>query len=165
MKYQQIALMILSVFVLTFGFSNCGKFEVADGQAQVSSQCLAKLRNDNSIIPSASACEDMTSFECERREFRPGVGGEPSTDFECVSIRPGSEVCVAVHVFRFNTEAARSGAEPSAFEEGGEYNRDEVQCVNTKIKRQNMTVIQASDSTVESALKAVVDKCRDGAEI
>lgn len=148
-----------------FGFSNCGKFEVADGQAQVSSQCLAKLRNDNSIIPTAAVCEDMTSFECERREFRPGAIGGPSTNIECVLIRPGAEVCVAVRVFRFDTEAARAGADSSAFDEGGEYNRDEVQCVNTKIKRQNMTVIQASDSTVESALKAVVDKCISGAAI
>lgn len=151
---------IPATFIIAFGFSNCGKYEVLDSVANLSSQtCTAKMRAKMVVDFPEALCEDISNFECERRVFRPGIEPGQSKEVECFSIGRKSDVCVTVAENRFDTEAAREGSEPSDFEVGGEYNREETQCWNKRVQKNLISVIQSEAETVTAALSSAIEHC------
>ncbi len=154
-------LLIPTTFVTLFGFSNCGTYEpsllaITDLSSQT---CTAQTRQKIAVDFSLSICEDISNFECERRIFRPGISSGQSKEVECFSIGRKSDVCVDVAENRFDTEAARQGSDPQSFEEGGEYNHEEIQCWNTQIQWQSISLIQAEANTLSEALSSAIERC------
>lgn len=162
MSLGRILFFICLAIPLNLAFVNCNKFEVMDSVANASLQtCVAKTREKITAVVPLSLCEDFSSFECERRVFRPGLQSGQSREVECVSIEGKSEICVSVLENRFDTEAAREGAEITAFIEGGDYNREEIQCWNTKIQKASISLIQAEAPTLSAALSSAISRCQD----
>jgi hypothetical protein len=154
-------LLIPATLVILFGFSNCGSYEPSlTSLTELSAQtCTAQARAKISADFSSSVCDDISNFECERRVFRPGIVSGQSEKIECFSIGRKSDVCVSVTTNSFDTEGARASSDPKEFEEGGEFNREEIQCWNTKVQKQSIALIQAEASSLSEALDLALDEC------
>lgn len=166
MKNSKRSLVILALAVpaLLFAYTNCGQFKsIGELTSYASQACIQSLRSTAKVSFAASICEDDGAFACDRRVFRPGVGSDVTHKMECVKL-DGRESCVSVTTHNFDTEAARDGAAPGAFEEGGDYNRDEVQCINTKVIAHAVAVIEADTSDLATSLSSAREKCRSRGE-
>jgi hypothetical protein len=159
---RKLPLLLIPLTLVTlFGFSNCGSYEPSlVSLKDLSSQtCVAQTKLEIAADFSSSLCDDVSNFACERRIFRPGAISTQSTETECFSIGRKSDVCVQVAKNSYDTEAARDGADPKEFEEGGEFNREEIQCWNTKVQRQSIALIQADANSLSQALNLSIERC------
>lgn len=160
---MQRKLLFLSIpaLIIAFAFSNCGQLEALDSLTSASIQtCTAKLRSKVAVDFPATLCEDVSTFECERRVFKPGVEDGKSKSVECFAAGRKADVCVNVTEIRYNTEPARTGADAKDFDLGGEYNREEVQCWNSRVQKQNVSVIHADADSLSEALLGAIDDCQ-----
>lgn len=159
-------LLIIIVPILMVTYTNCGKFEsVGEIASNLSSSCVAKIRETAKVAFASSVCADVSSFKCDRRVFKPGVVDGKSTKQECVKLvtgdGAGDEACVEVTTHSFNTDAAREGAAIGAFDLGGEYNREEYQCMNALVLRQNVSVVSADANSLTDALSEAISSCHE----
>jgi hypothetical protein len=155
-------LLIVVLPILLLGYTNCGQFKsVAELASGLSSSCVAKIRETAKVSFASTVCEDMSAFKCDRRVFKPDANAETKTQRECVKNDSGEEACVDVTTYSFDTEGARDGASPGAFDQGGEYNREEVQCMNSMVLRQNISVVAADASSLQDALSKAVVQCHE----
>lgn len=160
---RSLILLFISMIVLVPAFQNCGSGFSSNPDAfkkALSSSCVANIRAKAEINFPLGVCDDVDSYICEKRIFRPGVGGIRSQESACFTTQDGKEACVRVDVLRFDTESVRSGAEVGSFASGGEYNRDEIQCANTQVSYQNVTLIQSEGESVEAALLEAMRSCK-----
>ncbi|RYZ69886.1 MAG: hypothetical protein EOP05_14150 [Proteobacteria bacterium] len=153
-------LLIIVVPILLVTYTNCGQFQQGvDLAKNLSSNCVAKIRETAKVNFSSTVCADMTAFECDRRVFKPGANAGTTTKHECVRSPAGEDSCVKVTTYTFDTENARKEAGPGAFDSGGDYNHEEVQCINKMVTRQNISVVNSDAPTLEEALPEAVSLC------
>jgi hypothetical protein len=92
--------------------------------------------------------------------FSPNVESNESIRSECGLTDAAGELCVSVITHTFNTAGAREPANDKEFAAGGEYNREEIQCANSRLTQSGVSVIQAEGSSAFEALSLAIDKCR-----
>ena len=158
----RVASLITSILILTLAYTNCGEFKSSPSKAVkvLSSTCVAKLRAATTPLAFAgSICADAANYECERRIFAPGRTNEAGEEKHCLSSAP--ESCVSVRVNVFDTSGAREGADPGAYQPGGEYNREEIQCWNKILVSSQVSVIHSAGDSVAGALESAMGKCRE----
>ena len=155
-------LLLIIVPILLVTYTNCGQFKsVGELAGNLTSSCVAKIRATSKIALASSVCSDLASFKCDRRVFKPGISDVKTTMTECVRLKSGEDACVPVTTFSFDTEGAREGAAPGAFDEGGEYNRTEYQCMNAVVLRQNITVVSTDATSLSDALSDAITSCHE----
>lgn len=162
MKRSRAVALVPIFFITLFAFTNCGEgFEsVKDSISQASAACLNKLRNEPTLKVSAAGCEVFSDYVCERRIFSPTVDNNKSVRSECGLTEAAGEVCVSVLVNSFNTSGAREPSNAKDFEAGGDYNREEILCANSKLTVNGVSVIHSEGSNVFEALSLAIEKCR-----
>ena len=155
-------LLIIVVPILLVTYTNCGQFQQGvDLAKNLSSNCVAKIRETAKVNFASTVCADMTAFKCDRRVFKPGASAETSTKHECIRSPAGEDSCVKVTTYSFDTEGARDGAAPGAFDLGGEYNHEEVQCMNSMVLRQNISVVSSDAGSLDEALPQAISRCHE----
>jgi hypothetical protein len=163
----RVGLVFLIFFVIsTLAYNNCagGKFETINaigGLANgASAQCREKIRSaaKASLTIDPQLCETAANYRCDLRHFRPEVSNGGAETKLCGTIN--AEACVPVQVYNYNTAAQQADAAAEDKAEGGSYNRDEAVCINTQILQQQVAVIQTEGSSVEAALEAALNECR-----
>jgi hypothetical protein len=149
--------------VLLLGYANCGEFKsVGEIASNLSSSCVAKVRSATNLVSfSSDICNDMATFSCDRRVFRPSANAATSKKNECVHQANGEDACVEVTTFGFPTESARQDAAPGAYDEGGEYNHEEVQCMNSSVMLRNISVVVGEGPTLDEALSSAISRCQE----
>lgn len=153
-------LLIIIVPILMMTYTNCGQFQQGVNLAKnLSSSCVAKIRETSKVSFASTVCADMSAFKCDRRVFKPGAVAEKVTKDECVRSPAGEDSCVKVTTYSFDTEGARGGASAGAFDEGGDYNHEEVQCMNSMVLRENISVVNSDAPTLAEALPQAVSRC------
>lgn len=150
-------------FATAFFFQNCGKgFQSAGPNLDLASsaQCMVKLRDEPALMKlniEKLRCDDVDSYVCERRVFRPGVGNSQHHDQECSLDKT---VCVDVMTYMFDTEVARqNGGDSAEFSPGGDYNREELKC-NYRFAYRGLSPFEGQGSTLEESLEAAISACR-----
>jgi hypothetical protein len=155
-------LLIVIIPILLVTYTNCGQFKSVGELATIlTSTCVSKIRATTKVAFASSVCSDISSFKCDRRVFKPGAVDEKTTKQECTRLTSGEEVCVNVTTYSFDTAGAREGASPGAFDEGGEYNREEYQCMNGLVLRQNVTVVSEDAVSLSEALSKAISSCHE----
>jgi hypothetical protein len=112
-------------------------------------------------------CTQPSHYSCSHRQFSPDLPnraeGTTQTS-ECADDASlGGKVCLTLASHRFNTrEAARNtGADKSAIEPGGEFNRDEYLCHHVQLKDKAGAVAIGEAENLTDALKLAHEKCQD----
>lgn len=157
MKYARAVLAITTFAVLIFCFENCSQFEMSTQAIKnFSSSCMAKARAQTKTFIAPALCDDLANYSCERRIFRPGIAASDTTKLEC----DANDVCVRTRTLSFDTSVARSGASAEQFADGGDYNREDIECIHDA-KTNDISLIQATGESVFSALALTIEKCRE----
>lgn len=163
MARGRTSLKFITIAGLMLPFQNCGQpFQVAKSTSTTStSQCKAQIKASASSLklnPSEFNCADFNSYGCERRIFRPDIANLWESLKECL---PGGLVCVDVEVRQFSTaEVPRDSSDPASFIEGGEYNREEVQCRHRGIYK-GISLFVGTASSLEESLALAMAACEE----
>jgi hypothetical protein len=157
MRFGRVVFKLFLLTGLLVPFQNCGKpFKSAELASATSSQCQAKLRESAPSLQLNSRdfnCGDFNSYGCERRIFRPHTSSLSESIKECL---PGGETCVDVEVRQFDTSGLITSSPPGpTFYEGGEYNREEVQCYHRGLYEGVSLFVGSADSLEESLALAM----------
>ncbi len=162
------AVLYLSIFftISTIAYNNCagGKFEATGGLniASASAQCRQKIMASSKISPELdpSICERGENYQCDIRHFRPNVAAGKFYDNHCLNITNFGKACVAINTYNYNTSTQLQKSEAPDLSEGAPYNRDEASCINTQITNHDIALIQGDGATLEEALYATIEQCR-----
>ncbi len=158
MKRKNLALLAAAV-VNSFLYLNCSGFKGTADIANFSSlTCQAKMQSKAEATIDISQCEKFENYLCERRIFSPSVDNASSASEFCGSLN-NQQVCVQTSSLSFNTEPARSTASLDEFSDGGEFNREEFQCIYN-LQGANTPLFQAQGDSVMSALSTAIELCQ-----
>ncbi|MBC7369984.1 MAG: hypothetical protein H7326_00360 [Bdellovibrionaceae bacterium] len=152
--------------ISTVAFNNCsGKFVAKNALGSInnsSSQCIQKMRSSLKVsdFSEPSMCEEAANYHCDQRRFRPEITNAQTQSVQCTKIAGVGDACITVTTYDYNTQQLQQSASAEEMVEGGSYNRDEVTCINTKITRQEVALIQVEGSNVADVLEKTVEQCR-----
>jgi hypothetical protein len=164
MREVRTFLKIATILGLLLPFQNCGKpFQTAKVDATTSSsQCQAQLKASApslNLKASEFNCADFNYYGCERRIFRPEVPNLWESIKECL---PGGLICVDVEVRQYHTAGA--GSDKVSYIEGGEFNREEVQCFHRGLYN-GISLFVGSAATLEESLALAMAACEQAVGI
>lgn len=165
MKFKYLALLVAAV-VNSILYVNCSGFKGTDGLSlsNLSSiSCREKVQASAESKIEITQCENIENYKCERRIFSPSVENS-SSDNEICGTFEGLPICVMTHLLSFNTEAARTPDSDAEFSEGGEFNREDFQCIYN-LAGANTPLFQALGESVMDALSNAVQLCRERAKL
>jgi hypothetical protein len=149
-KFARQFISIALIAGVAAAFQNCsGGFESSHATFQ-SSQCAAKARAKVSELPidhTALNCQNLDNYECDIRNF--GADLEDSTKEERVC--SGSR-CV--------TAAIRNYKAAEDFQQGEEYNRQEIRCYHLQLYK-GVALFQSEGDTLEQALDGAIAACTE----
>jgi len=159
---------VFAAAMLAVGFTNCSpSFSINKlGKVSASSNCGVGnkgVSTDFSSLDLARTCGDIANYQCDAREFRPGIGNSSAIEPTCLAT-PLGQKCLPVAVTKYDTAGTRSLTDlpTAAFAEGGSFNHGEVSCFNRQILRDGVAVFSAERATLEEALRAAIEKCESG---
>ncbi len=165
MKLKYLALLAAAV-VNSVLYVNCSGFKGTDGLSvsNLSSiSCRAKVQAAAESKIEISQCENIESYKCERRVFSPSVDNSSFAQEVCGTFEE-LPICVTTHSLSFNTQGARTPDSEAEFSEGGEFNREEFQCIYN-LTDANTPLFQAQGDSVMGALSNAVQLCRERAKL
>lgn len=147
------------LYVNCSGFKGMSSLSVANLS---SASCRAKLQAAAESVVAVNDCQNVQNYSCERRVFSPVAGNTSFSSTECGAL-DGRDVCVNTQTLSFNTEVARSPSSEKEFESGGEFNREEFQCIYN-VKNSTAPLFQADGKSVIDALSHSVQHCNERAK-
>jgi len=161
------AIVIAGVFAVSLlAFNNCGGFSGPAARFKsLAASCMTGQKAQNAAVAQydiTETCEDHANYQCDIREFKPGIGNSTEVVQSCLATQIG-EICLPVSISKYDTSPNRSISEldANAFSSGGEFNRSEASCFNTKVMAEGQAVFTADAPGPELALRAVIAKCRE----
>lgn len=161
-------LTVLSSAMLAVGFNNCSpSFSLSTNAVRAfASKCNPSYKGvstDLSSLDLARTCGEIANYQCDVREFRPGIGSSTVTEPTCLST-PLGQKCLSVTITRFDTSSNRSlpSVPSDAFNEGGSLNYSESSCFNRMVLIDGISAFHSEAATLEEALSDVIEKCQNG---
>ena len=160
---KQKILTFLFILSLLLFYQNCSKESAFNSATSLATQCFKKIQSLNLKVLSTQNlldCQDSTRYLCEVRIFNPDVQNSIEDSQTCLS--QNINFCVKTKIRNFNTSKVMDldHADSSEFEIGGEYNRAEINCSYHQ-NENDLFLLKAEDTDIESALKLVQQKCLD----
>lgn len=154
----------LLFLVTVVAYNNCSsQFSLLESiqTSTASSQCRQAIVAKAASIPvDFNLCENPANYSCDIRHFRKGVGSVSSKAQQCANIAGMGEACVPVNIFNYDMTSQQETAAADELVEGGSYNRDEVSCINTKVKTRDIATIQEEGNTLAETLERTIEVCR-----
>jgi len=115
-----------------------------------------------SVIVDASFCSNIENYTCSRKRFSPTAKNGKSTVEECVKLDEfGGSVCLMVNSQSYNTSdaAKRVDISPSESLPGGELNRSDYLCDQSKLLDGDDFLAIGEGDDLAGALLGAYSKC------
>ncbi|MGE0631138.1 MAG: hypothetical protein AB7O96_01930 [Pseudobdellovibrionaceae bacterium] len=158
-QFRGCVVIVLGFLSFLLIFQHLNKNETLIQEPSQPLQCEADLRTVVALLPldrDNLDCEKSENYSCERRIFRPDIETSEYDIFQC----PLQNNCLRVTTRLFDTSSAmQTDFSLEEFEDGGEYNREQVKCQHKTVYR-GLALFEGEANTIEVAYAQALEACQ-----